>query len=150
MLTLVWDRLAGLLELHAEAEEEICYLAIFGPEPDAAVWMQDAIADHDDIRERCGRRTCTCPALRPSGGQSPPPGGPALTLFAREERGALAASGRRATPALCDELGGQWAPFTVARTRDALPDGREALHRRSRPPGGRVPSGLRAGRLRTS
>lgn len=124
MLTPVWDRLAGLLELHAEAEEEICYLAMFGPGPDAAARMQDAIADHDDIREAVAEAR-----LHPPGSAA---WWRAVTAarrassdhIAREERGALAAFGRRATPALRDELGRQWAPFIAARTLDAIPDGR--------------------------
>lgn len=121
----VWDRLAGLLELHAEAEEEICYLSMFGPGQDAAARMQDAIADHDDIREAVAEAR-----LHPPGSAA---WWRAVTAarrassdhIAREERGALAAFGRRSTPALRDELGRQWAPFITARTRDAIPDGRE-------------------------
>ena len=122
VLALVWRRLAGLLELHAEVEEEICYLALFGPGQDAAAQMQDAIADHDDIREAVREarlhavgsaawwRAATA-ALRASSDH-----------MTHEERGALAAFGRRATPALRNELGRHWAAFIAARIRDAAPE----------------------------
>ncbi|HEY5356952.1 MAG TPA: hemerythrin domain-containing protein [Streptosporangiaceae bacterium] len=94
MSAAVWDRLAGLLELHAEAEEEICYLAMFGPGQDAAARMQDAIADHDDIREAVAEAR-----LHPPGSAA---WWRAVTAarrassdhIAREERGALATFGR--------------------------------------------------------
>ena len=124
ILAPVWDKLAGLLELHAEAEEEICYLAMFGPGPNAAARMQDAIADHDDIREAVAEAR-----LHPPGSAAWWRAVTAARQASRdhiacEEHGVLAAFGRRATPALRDELGRQWAPFIAARTLDAIPDGR--------------------------
>jgi Hemerythrin HHE cation binding domain len=121
-LAQVWRRLAGLLELHAEAEEEICYLALFGAGQDATAQMQDAIDDHDDIREAVREARLHAAgsaiwwravnaALRAS-----------RDHIAREESGALAAFGRRAAPALRDELGRQWTAFIAARTRDAPPE----------------------------
>jgi hypothetical protein len=46
----VWQRLADLLVAHTRAEEEICYLPLFGTGAQAAERMRDSIADHDDIR----------------------------------------------------------------------------------------------------
>jgi hypothetical protein len=54
MLAHIWQRLAGLLEAHTAADEEICYLPMFGRGPLAAKLRRDAIADHDDIREAVG------------------------------------------------------------------------------------------------
>lgn len=51
MLAAAWQRLADLLEAHTQAEEEICYLPMFGPGPQATERRREAIADHDDIRE---------------------------------------------------------------------------------------------------
>jgi hypothetical protein len=94
MLAPMWCRLADLLQLHAEAEEEICYLALFG-QGRTRPRRWDAIADHDDFREdlweaSARRRFCDlvariASALRASSDH-----------VAREERGALAAFGRRA------------------------------------------------------
>jgi hypothetical protein len=97
--------------------------------------MQDAIADHDDFREE----------IREAGLHA---AGSALWWravtsavwassdhVAREQRGALAAFGRRAAPALRNELCRQWAPFIAARTRDATPETRirDRLAGRARP-----------------
>ena len=122
MLAEVWSRLAGLLELHAEAEEEICYPAVFGPGPDAAAQMQDAIADHDDIREAIAEarlHAVGSPAWWRAAATAVRAG---RDHVAQEERGVLAAFGRRAAPELRTELGLQWAAFTAARAGDAVPD----------------------------
>jgi hypothetical protein len=83
--------------------------------------MRDAIADHDDFREAVREarlhaagsavwwRAVTAVLWASS------------DYVAREERGALAAIGRRAALALRNELGRQWAAFIAARTRDATP-----------------------------
>ena len=124
MLAPVWCRLADLLELHAEAEEEICYLALFGqgrPRPRRC-------------RTRSPTMTTYAKRVREAGVHA---AGSALWWravasalwassdhVAREQRGALAAFGRRAAPALRNELCRQWAAFIAARTRDATPETR--------------------------
>jgi hypothetical protein len=90
----------------------------------ATAHMQDAIADHDHFREE----------VREAGLHA---AGSALWWravasalwassdhVAREQRGARAAFGCRAAPALRNELCRHWAPFTAARTRDATPETR--------------------------
>lgn len=53
----VWDRLAILLEVHAKAEEKYFYPALLqvghgeGGEPSAAAETEDAIKDHNEIRD---------------------------------------------------------------------------------------------------
>jgi hypothetical protein len=97
MLAPVWCRLADLLELHAEEVGDL----LSGPVragQDATAQMPDAIADHDDFREdlreaSARHRFCdlvarVASALRASSEH-----------VAREERGALAAFGRRAAVA---------------------------------------------------
>lgn len=49
-----WQRLAGLLDAHLRAEEEICYLPAFGSSPQGIERMRDARARNDDIREAIG------------------------------------------------------------------------------------------------
>ncbi|MGH3254249.1 MAG: hemerythrin domain-containing protein [Streptosporangiaceae bacterium] len=119
MLSEAWARLAGLLELHAGAEEEICYLALFGQGAQAAAELQDALADHGGIREavheaglhevgdRAWWRAVTA-AVRASSDH-----------LASEEQGVLADFRRHAPLGLRDALGRQWVAFTIARTRDA-------------------------------
>lgn len=119
MLSQFWQRLAGLLEAHARAEEEICYLSMFGPGAHAAERRREAIADHDDIREAIGeaslQRTGSALWWRASGD--------ALTVAAehmeREERGVLADCLPRLTLTRRRELGRQWSAFLAAWTRDA-------------------------------
>ena len=59
MLGPMWQRLADLLVAHTQAEEETCYLPLFGTGAQATERMRDSIADHDEIRRRAasGRRT---------------------------------------------------------------------------------------------
>lgn len=47
----VWVRLADLLEQHTDAEEQICFPALFGGGAEAMTLMEAAIAEHNDIRE---------------------------------------------------------------------------------------------------
>ena len=56
-LAAMWKRLAAFLEVHAEAEEQIFYPALLrlgegaGGKPTAADETEDAIKDHNEIRE---------------------------------------------------------------------------------------------------
>ena len=54
MLGHVWQRLADLLVAHTQAEEELCYLPLFGTGAQATGRWRDSIADHDDIRGTIG------------------------------------------------------------------------------------------------
>ncbi|MGI9006799.1 MAG: hemerythrin domain-containing protein [Streptosporangiaceae bacterium] len=51
MLSEAWQRAAALLEAHCDAGEEICYPALHDGRRAAAARIDDAIADHGDIRE---------------------------------------------------------------------------------------------------
>lgn len=119
----VWDQLADLLDLHINAEEEICYLPMFADSQHAGR-LDDAVADHADIREAADQAR-----LHPAGSalwwlavRS------ALSACAdhlnREESGVLTAFARRADPSLRRELGRQWPAFRAAWTPRA--DGRTA------------------------
>lgn len=123
MLSQAWARLAGLLELHADAEEEICYLALVGQGAQATAELQDAIADHGDIREAMREA-----GLHEAGDKA---WWRAVTATARassdhmasEEQGVLADFRRRAPRELRAALGRQWVAFTAARHRDAAMPG---------------------------
>jgi hypothetical protein len=81
MLAPVWSRLADLLELHPEAEEEICYLALSGqgrPRPRRCRTRSPTMTTS---ARRYGKRVCTPPVLRSGGERSPPPCGPAVTML---------------------------------------------------------------------
>lgn len=114
----VWDRLAVLLEAHADAEEEICHLPLSAFCPGADDQVQELAADLDDIREAVAEARLQ------------PPGSPlwwrtvnaALAAYRQhhDRRMRLVASGflRAARPGLPQALARQWLGFTAAR---ALP-----------------------------
>ncbi|PZR93413.1 MAG: cation-binding protein [Candidatus Nephthysia bennettiae] len=128
----IWRRLAELLDNHTEAEQEICYLSLFGQGRD--VQMQDAIADHDDMREAV-REAALHPVASPIWTRT------ALAALritsdhiAREEHGPLADFARCATPELRRELGRQWGAFTAARLRDSAAGSMHVLTLTGLPP----------------
>jgi hypothetical protein len=75
MLAPVWRRLADLLELHAEAEEEICYLVLFGQGRTRLRRCRTRSPTMTTSARRYGKRVCTPPVLRSGGERSPPPWG---------------------------------------------------------------------------
>jgi Hemerythrin HHE cation binding domain len=50
-LNQIWTRLASLLEVHCKAEEEVCFPLVFGSGALAGSFVEEATADHDDLRE---------------------------------------------------------------------------------------------------
>lgn len=117
-LARTWQQLRRLLDLHTDAEEEICFIALFGRGPGAAAQIREAIADHEDIRE-VAQETDLQPigsaawwrlvtAIRRTASQH----------IVREEQGPLAAFAGSAAPGLREELGRQWLSFVGARVRD--------------------------------
>ena len=119
MLGHAWHRLAGLLEAHARAEEEICYLPMFGCHPQAAAARREAFDDHDDIREAISEASLHRPGsarwwravravLAASAGH-----------LDREERILLASGLTGLTMSRRRELGRQWSAFIAAWRLDA-------------------------------
>jgi len=115
----VWQRLADLLVAHTQAEEEFCYLPLFGADAQATERLRDSIADHDDIRETIGEA-----AAQPVG--SAPWWRAVRTVIAvstehlvHEERDVLP----ECLPALSmsrrKQLGRQWCAFMAAWRPDA-------------------------------
>jgi hypothetical protein len=51
MLATMWERIATLLGLHADAEQEICFLPMFGRRRGRLTELADAVADLNDMRE---------------------------------------------------------------------------------------------------
>jgi hypothetical protein len=119
MLGHVWQRLADLLVAHTQAEEELCYLPLFGTGGQATERLRDSIADHDDIRGTIGE----------AAGQ--PVGSAAwwhtvrtvMTVSAEhlehEERDVLPAWLPGLTMSRRRELGRQWCAFMAAWRPDA-------------------------------
>jgi hypothetical protein len=115
----VWHRLTELLATHFEAEEEISYLPMFKVCPHPAKRRQDALADHDDIREAVDEASLHAVgsaqwwrSVRA-----------ALTATAehidREENELLAECLPKLTRSQRRILGRQWLAFIAARARDS-------------------------------
>ncbi len=120
-----WDKLTECFELHARAEEEICFLVLFGQGPDAARQRHETIADHGDIREAVAETRLRMPgsalwwraaAVAVRGIGDHVTGG---------EHRALSVLSRSAAPAVRDTLARQWIAFVAARIRDTAPRQRD-------------------------
>lgn len=110
----VWARLADLLELVACTEEEICFPVLFAREAAVTAMLEDALADHTDIREAVEEarlldvgsplwwRTMTA-ARRLT-----------ATHFTREEAGLLASVSACLPPESAKILTRQWGAFARA------------------------------------
>jgi hypothetical protein len=126
MLAPVWCRLADLLELYAEAEEEICYLALFGQARRRLRGCRTRSPTMTTSARRYGKRVCTPPVLRSGGERSPPPCGPAVTMLpvssAVPWRLSAAAPPRRCAMsfAASGPRSSRPAPVTQHRKRDRL------------------------------
>lgn len=119
ILSHTWQRFTGLLVAHFEAEEEICYLPMFGPGPQAAGRRRDAVADHDDIRE-----TIREASLHRAGSARWPRAAVAVLARSaehldREECGVLAECPIRLTMSQRRALGREWSAFTAAWAQDS-------------------------------
>ena len=114
-----WLRLAALLEVHAAAEEEICYLPMSRYRPDGAEDRRVAIADHDDIREAIREASL----WQPGSGPWRRAVRAALAVNAdhidREEHGLLTESLAGLSMGQRRELGRQWQAFVAAWRLDA-------------------------------
>jgi hypothetical protein len=118
----VWAAAAELLLLNAEAEEEICFPAIFGHGPEGLAATDRAIADHDDIREaisearlhEAGSGTWwrAVNATRQASGNH----------FIGPESSALILFGRCGPADLRQTLGRWWINFIASRLRDRETD----------------------------
>jgi hypothetical protein len=121
VLDRTWRTLAGLIELHMRADEEICGLAVFAAGGESRVLAGDIRAAHDDIREIIREAN-----LQPPG--SSPWWDLARTALAAwavqldiEAHGPLSEFLCRSEPALRARLARQWRAFTEAQIRDQCP-----------------------------
>lgn len=132
MLSEVWDGAAVLLEADCDAEEEVCYPALYRAAGGAALTGQ-ARAEHDDIREAIAETRLHEPGSPPWWRAVTAAVAAAQDHFTREEHGALAQLRHRTSPAQRRTLGRQWAAYMNARARDAGTGAGEAAN--SRRPG---------------
>ena len=119
MLGHVWQRLADLLVAHTQAEDETCYLPLFGTGAQTTERMRDPIADHDEIRGIIGKA-----AVQPVG--SAPWWRTVRAVMAvsaehleHEERDVLPDCLPGLSMSRRKELGRQWCAFMAAWRPDA-------------------------------
>jgi hypothetical protein len=121
-LAITWDTLAGLIDLHMAADEEVCGPAICGTGPAGLALAREARDAHEDIREIIRETSLYPPGSRPwwdlvTAGLA------AWTRYLhREVYGPLADCRRQASPALRARLARQWRAFMNARIRDRFQD----------------------------
>jgi len=120
LLEPVWRRLAILLEVHADAEERLFYPRLLrvgagaGGADDAEDETEDAIRDHDDIRDgirRAGRHRTGSPEWWQAVTDTRIANSDHM---GEEEREALADFRRHASPQARHELGVQFAVYEAA------------------------------------
>lgn len=115
VLGAIWDGLAILLEVHADAEEKLFYPRLLDVGREGAEETEDAISDHNDIRD----------AVRAVGNHRVGTGpwwgsvGDARTAnsdhMGEEERGALADFRRRAPLDTRRQIGLEFAAYEASR-----------------------------------
>jgi len=121
MLADVWEPLAGLLEAHIRAEEEICYLPVFWCRPHAAERRREAIADHEDIREALREASLQRIGSAPWWRAVRAVVATTVDHLDREERDVLAGFSPRLTMTRRRQLGRQCSAFTAAWRLDTVP-----------------------------
>lgn len=121
MLAPAWERLAGLLEEHTRAEDEICRLPMFRCLPRASGSRREAIGDHDDIREAISEASLQPAASVPWRRAVRAVVTTSTNHIDWEEREVLAQSRLRLTLARRRELGRQWSACIAAWRLDAMP-----------------------------
>jgi|GraSoiStandDraft_48_1057284.scaffolds.fasta_scaffold136914_2 hypothetical protein len=113
-----WEVLAGLLEVHLDAAEEIAYPALFSGPAHGARPMAQVVADHADVREAMDEAR-----LHPAG--SPlwwlairAARAAAISHIDAVESGPLARFRWETSPREREILGRQWVGFVTARASD--------------------------------
>lgn len=115
----IWSRIADLLDLHTEAEYEICYFLMFGHGTDRADELSDAIGDLNDIRQAVAEARLHDPGCRMWWLAVNAARRTTSTHVSVIESGVLAEFRGGTSRRMRDDLGRQWAGFIAARRRDA-------------------------------
>jgi hypothetical protein len=124
-----WARIAGLLELHAEAEYEICYFAVFGPGTSQTSNLRQAVSCLNEIHNAVAEAQLQEPGSRSWWRAVAAARRSSLCHITQLEAGPLADFRRRSTPQLREDLGQQWEAFVAAYRRDLTADLRPASSR---------------------
>jgi hypothetical protein len=123
LLPAIWSRLASLLILHADAEQEICFVAMYGGHRNGCREFAEAVALLDDVRAAVAEARLFRPG-DPAWWRAAEAARRSICdhIFATET-GALAGFRSRTRAGLRRELGRQWAAFVAARRRDGEAEG---------------------------
>ena len=118
----VWARIAELLGLHAEAEYEICFFAVFGTATSWAADLDEAVACLNDIHDAVTETRLQPPGSRAWWRAVHAARRASERHITELEAGPLADFRRHASPQLRADLGRQWAAFITAVRRDLAAD----------------------------
>jgi hypothetical protein len=118
----VWARLGELLDLHAEAEYEICYFAMFGCDTDWASDLDDAVASLNDIHDAIAEARLLTVGSQTWWRAVNAARQASAHHISQFETGALADFRRQTAQRLRDDLGRQWMAFIAALRRDLAAD----------------------------
>ncbi|MGH3246834.1 MAG: hemerythrin domain-containing protein [Trebonia sp.] len=134
VLAVAWQRLAALLQVHTRAEEEVCYLPMFGSAGLTAGRMREAVSCHEDMRDAISEASLQCAG-------SPPWWCAVQAVLAasaehldHEEYVIQSSWMPRLTMSRRWELGRQWSAFAAAWRQDA-PSVRHSASGRDDPAG---------------
>lgn len=109
----VWGHLAGELERHAAAEEELFYPRLLHRGSDAQEETEDAIKDHNKIRDAIALADQADPGTDQWWSAVARAREENSKHIAEEERGALPDFRRNVDPARREELGARWLAFST-------------------------------------
>jgi hypothetical protein len=118
----VWARLGELLDLHAEAEYEICFFEMFGCDTDRASDLEDAVAGLNDIHDAVAEARLLTVGSQAWSRAVDAARRATARHIAQFETGALADFRRQTAQRLRDDLGKQWQAFVAALRRDFAAD----------------------------
>jgi hypothetical protein len=125
MLAAIWARLATLLILHAAAEQEICFLAIYGGRGNRFRELGNAIAELNDMRDALSEARLFAVGS-PAWWHAVNDARRAICdHIVATEAGVLDGFRAHSGPGLRQELGRQWAAFIAARRSDGITEDRE-------------------------
>jgi hypothetical protein len=117
-LEYTWRSVAGLLELNADAVEEICYPVMFGRDLDGLTEMERATADHNDIREAIYEAQLAAAGSAAWWRAVDAARKASTDHFAGQERAALIGLRRSLPLGARLRLGAQWSRYIAARVMD--------------------------------
>lgn len=126
----VWARLAGLIDLHLGAEEEVCLPALHRVDPSGQEQRKDLVADHEDIRDAMQEASLQATGSVPWWLAAEDTVSACDEAFRREEQHILPALACHAGDAQRSRLARQWQAYMAAPLRTQPPGPAEQPARR--------------------